>query len=221
MNQTYGINPPNIGVATLDLLDEQGNLHTNASIDPFKADSLTSRFINLDYPASNDIFLSFEYQPCGKGEIPESQDSLVLNLYSNSLKSWIKAWSAIVVDGTVQENNYLSNEQKVVTNAVIDSFHHVMIQLNQSYFLTDSFRIKFYNIGSLSNNSTFPGFKANADQWNIDLIYINSGRTANDTLLNDVGLTHPLIHCFKTMKPYLGPILKKEISLRFTYNPTL
>jgi hypothetical protein len=192
MNQTYGINPPNIGVATLDLLDEQGNLHTNASIDPFKADSLTSRFINLDYPASNDIFLSFEYQPCGKGEIPESQDSLVLNLYSNSLKSWIKAWSAIVVDGTVQENNYLSNEQKVVTNAVIDSFHHVMIQLNQSYFLTDSFRIKFYNIGSLSNNSTFPGFKANADQWNIDLIYINSGRTANDTLLNDVGLTHPL-----------------------------
>lgn len=192
INQTYGMNPPSIGVATFDLLDGQGKLHANASIDPFIADSLTSHYINLNYPGNNNIFLSFDYQPGGYGDIPESEDSLVLKLYSNTLKSWIRVWSASVVSGTILENNYLTGVHKVVTQAVADSFHHVMIQVNQSYFLTDSFRIQYYNVGSLVSNSYFPGLRGNADQWNIDMVYLNSGRTAYDTLLNDVAISHPL-----------------------------
>ncbi len=192
INQTYGMNPPSIGVATFDLLDGQGKLHTNASIDPFIADSLTSHYINLNYPGNNNIFLSFDYQPGGYGDIPESEDSLVLKLYSNTLKSWIRVWSASVVSGTILESNYLTGVHKVVTQAVADSFHHVMIQVNQSYFLTDSFRIQYYNVGSLVSNSYFPGLRGNADQWNIDMVYLNGGRTAYDTLLNDVAISHPL-----------------------------
>ena len=192
MNQTYGMNPPSIGVATFDLLDGQGYLHTNASVDPFMADSLTSLPINLNYPGSNNIFFSFDYQPGGYGDVPDLADSLVLKFYSNTLKSWIKVWSANVVSGTIHENNYLTGVQKVVTQAVTDSFHHVMIQVNQSYFLTDSFSIKYYNIGSLVDNSFLKGFQGNADQWNIDMVYLNSGRTVNDTLLNDVAFSQPL-----------------------------
>jgi len=192
MNQTYGMNPPSIGVATFDLLDGQGYLHTNASVDPFMADSLTSLPINLNYPGSNNIFFSFYYQPGGYGDVPDLADSLVLKFYSNTLKSWIKVWSANVASGTILENNYLTGVQKVVTQSVTDSFHHVMIQVNQSYFLTDSFSIKYYNIGSFVDNSFLKGFQGNADQWNIDMVYLNSGRTVNDTLLNDVAFSQPL-----------------------------
>lgn len=67
INTTYGVNPPTIGVATFDMLNSDGYLHTNASAYPFISDFLTSKPINLfDYTIMNPISVSttelFYYQ---------------------------------------------------------------------------------------------------------------------------------------------------------------
>jgi len=89
VNTDYALFPPNIGVATLDALNYKGELHSNAIPGPqhFFADSLTSRMIRLDsvfdpFPESvkikDSVYLSFFYQPQGRGNAPESLDSLIL-----------------------------------------------------------------------------------------------------------------------------------------------
>lgn len=47
INQSFGDNPPSIGVATFDALNSAGELHSNAGITTFLSDSLTSKPINL------------------------------------------------------------------------------------------------------------------------------------------------------------------------------
>lgn len=192
VNLTYGKNPYSIGVATLDMLDENGKLHSNATVAPFMADSLTSHFINLNYPGNNSIFLSFQYEPAGYGDMPEVEDSLVLRLYSSIEKKWIVGWSASVNKGVITEYYHLTSESKEIASGVDTTFHNVLLQINQPYFLADSFRIQFYNMASLNNNSYVPGLKANADQWNLDMVYLKSGRNPSDSTPNDVAFSKPL-----------------------------
>lgn len=95
INRNFAINPPTLGVATLDCIDEHGLVYTHASKEAFGADTLTSRPIRLDslfnpyrpiIPADS-VYLSFYYQPGGGtlpeweriGNAPESGDSLILD----------------------------------------------------------------------------------------------------------------------------------------------
>jgi len=76
INNSYSDRQITIGIATLDALDETGKLYERATPDGFEADHLTSRPINLMYPASDNIRLSFWYEAGGLGDAPESADSL-------------------------------------------------------------------------------------------------------------------------------------------------
>ena len=192
VNLSYGKNPLSIGVATLDMLGSNGKLHANAQVTPFIADSLTSHYIDLKTPKSSTIYFSFQYEPGGYGDVPGNQDSLILRFYSSVEKKWIRGWSAVVDKGVIKEYNYLTSESKEVTKNIDSEFHNVIIPINQPYFLADSFRIQFYNYGSLNSNKYVPGLKANADQWNLDMIYLNSGRNESDTAMNDVAISRPL-----------------------------
>ena len=96
VNRSFAIQPPTLGVATLDALDENGNVYAHADGAGFKADNLTSLPIRLDYNftlsremrASDSLYFSFYYQPAGGslagvewerlGNRPEGRDSLVL-----------------------------------------------------------------------------------------------------------------------------------------------
>jgi hypothetical protein len=96
VNRTFAIQPPTMGVATLDALDDNGRVYANATNDPFRADNLTSLPIRLDYNfalnrdmrVGDSLYLSFYYQPAGGtqtgtewerlGNTPEGYDSLVL-----------------------------------------------------------------------------------------------------------------------------------------------
>ncbi|HOF45535.1 MAG TPA: T9SS type A sorting domain-containing protein [Bacteroidales bacterium] len=101
VNNSYPLNPPTLGVVTLDALDAFGKVYTHASSESFTADTLTSRPIRLDslfYPTKrvirvqDSIYFSFYYQPGGGtfpdgdnfyeweriGDQPETEDSLVL-----------------------------------------------------------------------------------------------------------------------------------------------
>ena len=96
VNRSFAIQPPTIGVATLDALDENGTVYPYADGAGFQADYLTSQPIRLDYNftlnremrVGDSLYLSFYYQPAGGslagvewerlGNRPEGRDSLVL-----------------------------------------------------------------------------------------------------------------------------------------------
>lgn len=89
INTDYPINPPNIGVATLDAINDKGELYPHAIPGPgiFQADMLTSQPIRLDsvfkpvarpITPADSIYLSFFYQPQGRGNAPEAGDLLIL-----------------------------------------------------------------------------------------------------------------------------------------------
>lgn len=96
VNRTFALQPPTLGVATLDALDENGDVYARACSDGFSADALTSLPIRLDYNfalnrnmrLADSIHLSFYYQPAGGslsglewervGNRPEGPDSLIL-----------------------------------------------------------------------------------------------------------------------------------------------
>jgi len=85
INSEYPVNPVSIGVATFDAIDNTGALYENANSYSFEADHLTSKPIDLDYPVSDNIYISFYYQAGWEknlSDTPEYRDSLVLEFYS-------------------------------------------------------------------------------------------------------------------------------------------
>lgn len=88
INDTYAINPPSIGVATLDGLNQFGNPYMpvpsgSALIDGI-GDVLTSRPIclgDLGLGAGDTVFFRFFYQAEGFGDFPNIGDSLVFEAY--------------------------------------------------------------------------------------------------------------------------------------------
>ncbi|MBN2173398.1 MAG: T9SS type A sorting domain-containing protein [Bacteroidales bacterium] len=90
INNHFPVYPINKGVATMDVIDANGNLYPEASPFQFIADHLTSKPIRLDsiyddnisgyrkMEPADSVYFSFYYQPQGRGDIPLAHDSLVL-----------------------------------------------------------------------------------------------------------------------------------------------
>lgn len=166
-NSTYPINPPSIGVATLDGVDETGMPYNFVTGLPYGvADYLTSKPIDLAaYEPSNNLFLSFYYQAQGRGNAPEQNDSLILQ-FRTPTNEWRNIWYV--------EGDELS----------IDSmFKQVMVPLDSTIWFEKGFQFRFMNYATLSGN---------VDHWHIDYVYLKSLRTINDTLPNDVSIIYPI-----------------------------
>ncbi len=89
VNKDFPVLPTNSGAATFDVIDQNGKVYSHANSNSFIADFLTSRFIRLDsiltgiprkLTPADSVYLSFYYQPQGRGNSPEPSDSLVLQL---------------------------------------------------------------------------------------------------------------------------------------------
>jgi len=98
VNTGYPLNPPSLGVVTLDAIGADGKIYPHASSSTFPADTLTSQPIRLDsnfllnrkMQISDSLYFSFYYQPGGGsfanppvnweriGNAPESDDKLIL-----------------------------------------------------------------------------------------------------------------------------------------------
>jgi hypothetical protein len=172
INNDYPVNPLSVGVATFDAIDHTGALYDHASVWPFIADRLTSRPINLDYLPEDSVYLSFYYQPQGKGDMPQPGDSLRLEFYSPDTDQWRVVWS--------------------VAGEGVHDFRLVMIPLNIPDYLVQGFRFRFSNIASVADNRFNQGAMSNADHWNIDYIYLNRNRSLYDTVFRDVAFMKPL-----------------------------
>ncbi len=178
INNTYSNRQLTTGIATFDALDSTGSLYETISPAGFEADRLTSHPINLNFPATDNIWLSFYYQPGGLGDVPEENDSLSLHFFSPSDKKWYSVWRA-------QGN---SNQ----------SFKPVTVRIENSRFLKKGFRFRFVNYASISSNLNDPSMVGNCDQWNIDYVVLDRNRNSADTTFRDVAFRYPSRSLLKT-----------------------
>ncbi len=167
INNSYPINQPSYGVATLDAIDLLGKIYEYAEINSYKADYLSSQPIDLNIGADSTVYLSFYYQAQGLGDEPEPGDSLVLEFYSPLTESWDWAWST--------------------PGHSLNSFKQVLVNIKGASYLTEGFRFRFLNYASLAN-AYEPSLKTNSDHWHLDYVYLNNNRNYQDTIIPDLSL---------------------------------
>ncbi|MGM0666973.1 MAG: T9SS type A sorting domain-containing protein [Bacteroidota bacterium] len=172
VNNTYPVNSLSQGVATFDAIDQRGILYEEAGPFAFEADHLTSLPINLEAEASENIYLSFFYQPQGIADPPELQDSLVLQFFSITDNQWHHVWKA--------------------EGSGLHEFKPVIIKIDQPDYLYRGFRFRFVNYASISSDFDDQSMAGNADHWNIDYVYLDRNRSGSDTIPADVAFTGPV-----------------------------
>lgn len=171
---TLSSSPYSIGLATFDAIDKNGNFYQSDYNQITKADILTSKPINLNYPPNQNIYFSFKYTNGGYLDSPDANDSLVLQFYDAYNNKWITVWAS---------SNKLNN-----------TWETVMIPIVSPNFLTSQFKFRFFNYISIATPSPSPSFISNCDFWFIDYIYINKNRNSQDTTFRDLAfVTPPLI----------------------------
>ena len=188
VNAGFPLNPITRNAATLDVLDANGRVYGYAISNPFVAESLTSTAIRLDsvfdptpkaLTPADSLYLSFFYQPQGNGNSPEAQDSLVLvfGLPNEIDTTWHHIWST---PGQTLEQFMEENDGNY--------FKQVMIPINDLQYFTPNFLFRFYNYASIASPSE-PSSRGNEDNWNIDMVYLNWGRSIHDTSYPKVSFT--------------------------------
>jgi hypothetical protein len=171
-NTTYPILPPTIGVATLDGLNEYGLPYNNTNTSTFgDADYLTSYPINLNGLGVGDsVYLSFFFEGKGLGDKPEVGDSLILE-FRDVGGVWDSVW------GT---------PGYATLSAVPNQFKQVLVLVPdrpiQNSFFHNSFQFRFRNKAALYGA---------VDQWHVDYIKLDAGRSEVDTIIQDIAFVYP------------------------------
>ena len=194
VNTDIPVFPVNIGAATMDAINDTGALYPEAIPGPetFIADHFTSRYIRLDslfepdpmaLTPADSVWLSFWYQPQGRGKPPQVNDSLVLQFLV------IPAHDSVLTDTVIpipdQWETVWATEGMSLDTFYLKKgryFDRVMVPVKDgAKYFKKTFRFRFYNRVSLASQAE-PSWQGNCDQWNIDEIYLNAGRTVDDTV---------------------------------------
>ena len=170
LNERFGFNPRSLGVVTFDGLDEFGYPYQIGTAITNYADRLTSKPLNLgSLSAADSVYLSFLVQPEGLGDIPETGDSLVLELYAKDLDQWFRVWS---ING---DTTY--------------AFKPVHVSVKDAKYFKKGFQFRFKNYGSLAGA---------LDHFHIDYVHLRTQSFMADTLFKDFALVYPLNTLLKT-----------------------
>ena len=116
--------------------------------------------------------------PMTQGSIAVPCDSVFITVADTT---WYHIWS---VSGQTLEDFVAENDGQY--------FKQVMIPIRDLKYFRDDFYFRFYNYASIVGNS-LPSNRSNEDNWNIDFVYLNINRTADDT-------DYPMI-CFSGQQP--------------------
>ena len=181
VNDGLGINAPTINVASFDGLDSIGNPYnaTEIFLNGF-TDSLISRAIDLSETAAanpvslaerNSVFLSFYYQWKGNGEAPDADDYLEVQFRNDQGK-----WETVL---TIKTPSAPDKEK----------FDQAIVKVDGDRFYTKRFQFRFRTFGRQSGPF---------DTWNLDYVYLNKSRSANDITLGapDQAISSPLSTIF-------------------------
>jgi hypothetical protein len=194
VNTDFPVYPIDFGAVTLDAINDSGHVYSNGVPGPqtFEADHLTSRYIRLDslftpaqraYTRSDSIYLSFYYQPQGRGLAPSTSDSLLLQFLFR------EAFDTIIGTDTIHfpelwKNAWASPGMSLDTFYIHNNvyFKRVMIPITDSInYFKKHFRFRFVNYVSLASSGQ-PSWQSNCDEWNIDQVYMSMGRSLADTV---------------------------------------
>lgn len=196
-NDDLPVFPVNIGAMTLDAINDSGRMYPNAVPGPlnFIADYLTSRYIRLDSVFSpvakaltpaDSLYLSFYYQPQGRGKAPQKNDSLVLEFLKIPAHDSIIPGDTIIIPDKWQRM-WFANGMPLDTFYMQNNkwFVQVMIPITDTIFFKKKFRFRFFNYVSLASSSE-PSWQSNTAQWNIDQVFLNLSRNQFDTVYPEI-----------------------------------
>ena len=155
-----------LGVATFDGLNEYGFAYKeNALGSDSLADVLTSAY--LDLQGLSNVYLSFQLQEGGRGELPSNNDSIVVEYWSPVTADWTQVWG--------QKGSGTSGP-----------FSSVILPVQGANYLQKGFRFRFAAYGA----------RAGAyDIWNVDYVQLDKDRNPSDTIITEpaIARAHPLI----------------------------
>ncbi len=159
-----GIKAPTFNVAVFDGVDVNGAPYDANSLINGATDSLISQLVDLstlDADQVDSVYLSFFWQLNGNGEIPDLEDSLVLQ-FKDPTGEWQNVWSQL--GGRDNES---------------DEFAQELVQVTSNFF-SDNFQFRFQSYSRLAGAF---------DTWLVDYIFLNDSRHANDIAHPDRALT--------------------------------
>ena len=129
VTRNYAVNPPSIGVATFDGLDEFG-LARDFSVINSSAPSDTLLSKPIDLSGLSAAFFMFYFQGKGLGETPDIEDKLVLEFFNGSF--WVEKWSSLGI--------------------AMQEFEKEVIIIDSAQYLTGDFKFRFRNYATISGN---------------------------------------------------------------------
>lgn len=161
INRTLANNPPTLGVASFDGLDESGTPYGG---DYGVSDYLTSAYIDLDPSAigPTDVYLSFFFQPKGMAYSLMDDDSLVVEL-----KDTEGEWQR--VESFTQDTFYTFWQNP-------DTFEFRFYKLD-SQFLYRGFQFRFKNYSD--NRGTM-------EPWHLDMVRLEPRNVPPDERFDDM-----------------------------------
>ncbi len=222
VNSGFAVHPKTWGVATFDIIDAQGKIHENASIDniPFAADKLTSRPIDLDdFSPSDSLILSFYYQPQGRGGEPATSDSLVLQF---SLPAGENEQNGEDADENMWQSVWMARGESLKSFArdTFPYFKRVAIPITDEQYFRDDFSFRFRNYASFTPGQTIPNYTATGNIWNIDYVYLNSNRSVLDSAYYDIAFAAPAQSILKDLAaiPWSHYIADPQSLLRTSFD---
>lgn len=161
INNDMALNPVSIGVATFDGVNYKGIPYSTTPTKGY-ADNLTSLPFNLSkYGTKDSIYMSFFWQSKSLGDSPISSEFLSLEFRDSTTttEKWVQVWKQFGATETA------------------DTFKMAIVPITDSAYLHKAFQYRFRSYGVL--NGRF-------NVWNLDYIYIDSGRTKKDSLGKDI-----------------------------------
>jgi hypothetical protein len=167
INNTLGVSPFTIGVATFDGLNDVGYPYVfdEETVAPTPCDTLTSLSIDLStYEAADNVYLLFHYQNGGLGNAAEPADSLILEFFTPFNNGvWTQVWSAH-------------------GGSSMDFFDTVFVAVNEAQYFVPNFKFRFRNFGTPTGA---------IDQWHLDYLFLNSGLDPNNAIYDEVAFQYP------------------------------
>lgn len=161
INSGLGLNPPSINVATFNGLNAANQPYSDVLVSNGFRDTLVSQPIKLDEVPESEratVYLSFFYQWSGNGEPPDTKDYMRVD-FKDSDGIWVPVMT-IPTSDTFRE----------------DEFYDTLVQVTGERFFHEGFQFRFMNYGRMSGPY---------DTWNIDYVYLNKYRDADDRYLPD------------------------------------
>ncbi len=160
INNTFPINQPSVNVATFDSRNAAGIPYNFSNKFAYgSTDTLTSVAIDLSgLVAKDSVYLSFYWEAKGLGELPDSDDSLVVSFLNNK-NQWKTIW-----------------RQEGISK---DAFTQKILAVNQAEYLHKNFQFRFETRGRQSGAF---------DMWHVDFVYLNKQRRLKDIYTQDIAL---------------------------------